>query len=30
MATILGEDTTPGPITSKKNLLYQKVYKGDG
>ncbi len=30
MATILGEDTTPGPMTSKKNALYQKVYKGDG
>lgn len=30
MATILGEDTTPGPMTSKKNVLYQKVYKGEG
>lgn len=30
MATVLGEDTSPGPMTSKKNLLYQKVYKGEG
>jgi 3'-5' exoribonuclease len=30
MATILSEDTTPGPMTSKKNVLYQKIYKGDG
>lgn len=29
MATILGEDTTPGPMTSKKNVLYQKIYKGE-
>jgi 3'-5' exoribonuclease len=29
MAMILGEDTTPGPMTSKKNVLYQKIYKGE-
>jgi 3'-5' exoribonuclease len=29
MATILGEDTTPGPMTSKKNVLFQKIYKGE-
>ncbi len=28
MATILREDTNPGPVTSKKNVLYQKVYRG--
>jgi 3'-5' exoribonuclease len=29
MATILGQDTTPGPMTSKKNVLFQKIYKGE-
>jgi 3'-5' exoribonuclease len=28
MATILRDDTTPGPMTSKKNVLFQKVYRG--
>jgi 3'-5' exoribonuclease len=28
MANILREDTNPGPVTSKKNVLYQKVYRG--
>jgi 3'-5' exoribonuclease len=28
MATILREDTNPGPMTSKKNVLFQKVYRG--
>ncbi len=28
MATILRDDTNPGPVTSKKNVLYQKVYRG--
>lgn len=28
MATILADDTAPGPVTSKKNVLFQKVYKG--
>ena len=28
MAAILREDTTPGPLTSKKNVLFQKVYRG--
>jgi len=28
MAAILREDTSSGPVTSKKNVLYQKVYKG--
>jgi hypothetical protein len=28
MAAILREDTNPGPVTSKKNVLYQKVYRG--
>jgi len=28
MATILREDTTAGPMTSKKNVLFQKVYRG--
>ena len=30
MAAILREDTNPGPVTSKKNVLYQKVYRGTG
>jgi 3'-5' exoribonuclease len=29
MATILREDTNPGPTTSKKNVLYQKIYRGE-
>ncbi len=28
MAAILREDTTPGPLTSKKNVLFQQVYRG--
>ena len=28
MATILRDDTNAGPVTSKKNVLYQKVYRG--
>lgn len=28
MAAILRDDTNPGPVTSKKNVLYQKVYRG--
>jgi 3'-5' exoribonuclease len=28
MYSILRDDSTAGPMTSKKNLLYQKVYKG--
>jgi 3'-5' exoribonuclease len=28
MATILRTDTNPGPVTSKKNVLMQLVYKG--
>jgi len=30
MATILRDDSNPGPMTSKKNALYQKVYRGGG
>jgi 3'-5' exoribonuclease len=30
MATILRTDTNPGPVTSKKNVLYQKIYRGMG
>jgi 3'-5' exoribonuclease len=30
MYTALRDDTTPGPLTSKKNTLYQQVYRGDG
>jgi len=29
MVAILREDTTPGPVTSKKNVLMQHVYRGD-
>ncbi|MEX0677524.1 MAG: HD domain-containing protein [Pirellulales bacterium] len=29
MAAILREDTNPGPVTSKKNVLFQKIYRGD-
>jgi 3'-5' exoribonuclease len=28
MAAILAEDATPGPLTSKKNVLMQHVYRG--
>jgi 3'-5' exoribonuclease len=28
MAAILRDDSNPGPVTSKKNPLYQKVYRG--
>jgi 3'-5' exoribonuclease len=28
MAAILRDDTNPGPVTSKKNALFQKVYRG--
>ncbi|MGA2621210.1 MAG: HD domain-containing protein [Thermoguttaceae bacterium] len=28
MAAILAADTNPGPVTSKKNVLMQQVYKG--
>jgi 3'-5' exoribonuclease len=28
MAAVLRDDTNPGPMTSKKNALYQKVYRG--
>jgi 3'-5' exoribonuclease len=28
MAQILKDDTTAGPVTSRKNALYQKVYRG--
>ena len=28
MATILNTDTNPGPVTSKKNVLMQHVYRG--
>jgi 3'-5' exoribonuclease len=28
MVSVLREDTNPGPVTSKKNALYQKVYRG--
>ncbi len=28
MAAILREDATPGPLTSKKNVLFQQVYRG--
>jgi len=28
MVAILREDATPGPVTSKKNVLFQKLYRG--
>lgn len=28
MAGILRDDTNPGPVTSKKNVLFQKIYRG--
>ncbi len=30
MISILRDDTTPGPVTSKKNILMQHVYRGIG
>ena len=30
MVTILREDTNPGPVTSRKNILMQPVYRGMG
>jgi len=30
MAAILAADTTPGPVTSRKNVLHQKVFRGMG
>lgn len=29
MVDILRDDTTPGPVTSKKNVLMQQVYRGE-
>jgi 3'-5' exoribonuclease len=29
MYTALRDDATPGPLTSKKNTMYQQVYRGD-
>ncbi len=29
MATILRDDPNPGPMTSKKNPLHQKIYRGE-
>ena len=29
MFCILRDDATTGPMTSKKNVLFQKVYKGE-
>ena len=28
MVTVLHDDTKPGPVTSKKNILMQHVYRG--
>ena len=28
MAAVLRDDTNPGPVTSKKNALYQKIFRG--
>lgn len=30
MVNVLREDATPGPVTSKKNILMQHVYRGEG
>ena len=30
MVAILRDDTNPGPVTSKKNILMQHVYRGIG
>jgi hypothetical protein len=29
MVNILHDDTTPGPVTAKKNVLMQHVYRGE-
>lgn len=29
MVTVLAEDTTPGPMTSRKNVMYQQIYRGE-
>ncbi len=29
MVGVLRDDTTPGPVTSKKNILMQHVYRGE-
>jgi 3'-5' exoribonuclease len=29
MVNILRDDTTPGPVTAKKNILMQHVYRGE-
>ena len=29
MVDVLRDDTTPGPVTSKKNVLMQHVYRGE-
>jgi 3'-5' exoribonuclease len=28
MMSVLRDDTNPGPVTSKKNLMMQHVYRG--
>jgi 3'-5' exoribonuclease len=30
MVGVLRDDTTPGPVTSRKNVLMQQVYRGGG
>jgi hypothetical protein len=30
MFAVIREDTNPGPVTSRKNILMQHVYKGTG
>ncbi|MEN6405631.1 MAG: HD domain-containing protein [Thermoguttaceae bacterium] len=30
MVGVLRDDTTPGPVTSRKNILMQAVYRGEG
>ncbi len=30
LVKVLVEDTEPGPLTSKKNVLFQQFYRGDG
>ena len=30
MVSVLRDDTNPGPVTSKKNVLMQHVYRGTG
>ena len=29
LVSILQDDTTPGPVTSKKNVLMQQFYRGE-